>query len=344
MTSCISEGPPYKVRRLHKGKCNNSEEDILRMESILEENPGALDAPQMCTAFLNGISLTARPHGFIAPLHDAIVNGHEVCVKYFLEKGADLHQPYALTRSYKATTFQVLYNIEEEARARSEDNYHQIFQILLEYGTPLCNWPRREFQIKMNVLHRAIETSTYDEVKQLLQLGAMTTYPGYSNNRMFSRYLPLQVCFDNLMLEKAKLLMMYDPDIRNAVQLPNNFAPCRVPIHYKRSRKARKTIKKYIKFLKLYKNFGGTLEVNPPRTCPIRNLLSNNNLRDRFVSKATPYYNKVARNPLSLQACTRLAIHRHLGRRYIDVVPQLNLPTLIINLLKYDDLEPSIDI
>ncbi|KAF4521954.1 hypothetical protein B566_EDAN009482 [Ephemera danica] len=309
------------IEKLHDDNCIESDECILEMQKVLLRDPLSLERKQTIPFLL------ASSHHKYSPLHHAVNDGHVKCVKFLLERGADVT---SLTTLEDDTILHTLY----KADFLFDVERLGILKLLLKYGVS-CMFSHN--QAGNLAIRKAAMDISAEEFCLLFEHGATLT-------QLETRKAILRAweCYELPML---KFLFLHSP-----YQLylgPSDLCQQLACICYKKMMlkgvPLDLCLEKYLEALKFYKAFGGKFRVTPWLD-PNRDLLQffKRYKHGRHFKGAKKGIKALISNPMSLKEISRLAVRKYIHNDYVENVKNLEVPVDLQPFLRFDDVTITI--
>ncbi|KAF4521959.1 hypothetical protein B566_EDAN009487 [Ephemera danica] len=303
------------VEMLHDYDCTESDDCLLRMQRVLNQDPLSLERKREIQDTGGSITCDGRQ----SPLHDAVSKGHIKCIKFLLENGARVN---SLTTLRSNTVLHTLYETHEYSQQRLE-----ILTLLLQYGFSCSLEDAGEYALK--------SATAADEVSLLLNHGAILL-----GSELRNLLYEVWLSYD---LQLVKLyLLTYSKRINLAIGY-QDLCQGLVQQCYKKMILAKVPLdvchQKLLEALKLYKAFGGKFPVcqsADPDQDLMQYLICFQHRRhfDGIVSRIET----LVSNPMSLKEISRLAVRKCIQKNYLENIKQLEAPEDLQPFLRFDDI------
>jgi hypothetical protein len=317
-----------EIHFLHSKTCKGEDEDLLRMQQMLTEDPASLERVNYFEHDYQNVA------GFtLTPLMHATHVGHLKCFKFLLEQGANGSKTLVeIMKSghvrIKCFFFHVLYFFKTDHR-------FEMARCLLNHGffatTQLDRYHTLLFVNQQIQQFNMGDERSFPFVEILLKFCSKNF--NFINGTDFQTLLLNSFkCFDTNVLPLIRVLLLYGASIDPIIQfdapkklalvVPYSDNPC--------------AANKYLEVMKLYHAFSGDLNRN---YCDILECVYRNKKSVRAFSTVIVKLFDMISNPMRLQDLARLAVRNCMGKNYMVDYDKLPLPIGLQSFMRFEDIE-----
>ncbi|KAF4526064.1 hypothetical protein B566_EDAN015084 [Ephemera danica] len=310
------------LEKLHLDDCTESEECLLRMQRELARDHFILECKREIRSE-NGL-MSSNVNLRQSPLHHAVIKRHVKCVKFLLERGANVN---SLTTIQENTILHSLYSVFTEEEKRLE-----ILKLLLKYGVASIFEQNKAggYALRMSSL-----MDSMNEVTLLLQYGATMTREE-TQNVIIETW---KMCN----LQMLKIILLECCNNLNLNAFAYDFCRQLINVSYHKmilqGVPADECHEKLLEALKFYKAFGGKFCVYP-WDIPNQGLMQylKKYKHRKYFKGAKSRIKALISNPMSLKEISRLAVSKCIRKDYHANIKKLEVPEDMQPFLRFDDV------
>jgi ankyrin repeat protein len=275
------------IEFLHCENCQETQEDLNKMQQKIKENPDVLELRDELSKD--------------TPLVNAILRGHEKCIKFLVQNGSNINGYKEGTNALHRTYFK--YQNDTNSRIL----YVKILTFLLKSGSSPTFVKRSNGRQEKSLITRVVLQNDFELACLFLKYGAQP-------------YLNTENCDINVRFVKA--LFLYHGKL--SLEIENNEYN-EAFVSYLLQFKFPKEIESKLKALRILHKFGINLW---------RHGIEEDCNDDIFIAEVR----KLRESPMSLKYLSRIATVRSMDTKYLSNYSRLEIPKELLSFLEFRDV------